>query len=310
MFKTYAGPVEGAGAEVYLRPETAQGMFLNFANVLQTSRKKPPFGIAQVGKSFRNEITPGNFIFRTREFEQMELEFFVPPAEGPKWYEYWRNARLQWYVDLGIPKELLRLRDHDADELSHYSTGTADVEFMFPWGWGELEGIAQRTDYDLKQHAAHSGEKLEYFDQTANERYVPYVIEPAAGATRTMAAFLLAAYDEDVVNDETRTVLRLHPRLAPYKVAVLPLSKKDTLTPLARDVFATLSDRYMVDYDETQAIGRRYRRQDEIGTPLCVTIDFDSLEDGAVTVRDRDSTEQVRVPIDGLLAEIGARLGF
>jgi glycyl-tRNA synthetase len=310
MFKTQAGPVEGAGADVYLRPETAQGMFVNFGNVLQTSRKKPPFGIAQVGKSFRNEITPGNFIFRTREFEQMELEFFVPPADGPEWYQYWCNERLQWYVDLGIPQDMLQLRAHDADELSHYSAGTADVEFLFPWGWGELEGIAQRTDYDLVQHAKHSGERLDYFDQATNERYVPYVIEPAAGATRTMAAFLLAAYDEDEINGEARTVLRLHPRLAPYKVAVLPLSKKDTLTPLAKQVFQTLSDRYMCDYDETQAIGRRYRRQDEIGTPLCVTIDFDSLEDGAVTIRERDSTAQVRVPIESLVAEISARLGF
>ena len=310
MFKTHAGPVEGAGADVYLRPETAQGMFLNFANVLQTSRKKPPFGIAQVGKSFRNEITPGNFIFRTREFEQMEMEFFVPPAEGPQWYEYWCTERLNWYVDLGMPREMLRLRPHDDDELSHYSAGTSDVEFLFPWGWGELEGIAQRTDYDLKQHAAHSGQKLDYFDQANNERYVPFVIEPAAGATRTMAAFLLAAYDEDEVGGESRTILRLHPRLAPYKVAVLPLSKKETLTPLAKRVFTTLADRYNVDYDDTQSIGRRYRRQDEVGTPLCVTVDFDSLEDDAVTIRDRDTTEQVRVPIAALLAEVSGRLGF
>ena len=310
MFKTHAGPVEGEGADVYMRPETAQGMFVNFANVLQTSRKKPPFGIAQVGKSFRNEITPGNFIFRTREFEQMECEFFVPPAESATWYEYWCTARLQWYIDLGIPAEMLRLRPHDADELSHYSTGTSDIEFHYPWGWGELEGIAQRTNYDLNQHAQHSGEKLDYFDQATNERYVPYVIEPAAGVNRAMAAFLLAAYDEDVVNDEPRTVLRLHPRLAPYKVAVLPLSKKDTLTPLAHQIRRTLAERYMVEYDETQAIGRRYRRQDEIGTPLCVTVDFDSLEDGAVTIRDRDTTEQVRVPIDSLVAEVSARLGF
>jgi glycyl-tRNA synthetase len=302
--------VEGAGAEVYMRPETAQGMFVNFVNVLQTSRKKPPFGIAQVGKSFRNEITPGNFIFRTREFEQMEMEFFVPPAESATWYEYWCSARMQWYIDLGIPAEMLVLRPHDADELSHYSAGTSDIEFLYPWGWGELEGIAQRTDYDLSQHAQHSGEKLDYFDQATGERYVPYVIEPAGGVNRAMAAFLLAAYDEDVVNDEIRTVLRLHPRLAPYKVAVLPLSKKDTLTPLAHEIRRTLSTRYMVDYDETQAIGRRYRRQDEIGTPLCVTVDFDSLEDGAVTIRDRDTTEQVRVPIDRVLAEVGERLGF
>jgi glycyl-tRNA synthetase len=310
MFKTSSGPVEGSGADVYLRPETAQGMFVNFANVLQTSRKRPPFGIAQVGKSFRNEITPGNFIFRTREFEQMELEFFVPPSEGPQWYEYWCNERLEWYVDLGIPREMLRIRPHEADELSHYSTGTADVEFLFPWGWGELEGIAQRTDYDLTQHSQHSGSKLDFFDQATNERYVPYVIEPAAGANRTMAAFMLAAYDEDVINDEPRTVLRLHPRLAPYKVAVLPLSKKDTLTPLAKEIYKSLSRHWMCDYDETQAIGRRYRRQDEIGTPLCVTVDFDSLEDGAVTVRDRDSTEQVRVSIDSLVSVVTEKLGF
>ena len=310
MFKTFAGPVEGSGAEVYLRPETAQGMFVNFSNVLQTSSKKPPFGIAQVGKSFRNEITPGNFIFRTREFEQMELEFFVPPAEGPKWYEYWCNARMQWYVDLGIPADMLRLRAHDADELSHYSAGTADVEFAYPWGWGELEGIAQRTNFDLNQHATHSGQKLDYFDQSTNERYVPFVIEPAAGVNRAMAAFLLAAYEEQAVGDEVRTVLHLHPRLAPYKIAVLPLSKKENLTPLARSIFESLGERYMVDYDDTQSIGKRYRRQDEIGTPLCITVDFDSLEDGAVTIRDRDSMEQVRVPIAGLESEVRARLGF
>ncbi len=310
MFKTFAGPVEGSGAEVYLRPETAQGMFVNFTNVLQTSRKKPPFGIAQVGKSFRNEITPGNFIFRTRAFEQMELEFFVPPAEGPEWYEYWCNARMQWYVDLGIPAEMLRLRAHDADELSHYSAGTADVEFAYPWGWGELEGIAQRTNFDLNQHATHSGQKLDYFDQSTNERYVPFVIEPAAGVNRAMAAFLLAAYEEQQVGDEARTVLHLHPRLAPYKIAVLPLSKKDTLTPVARSIFESLGERYMVDYDDTQSIGKRYRRQDEIGTPLCVTVDFDSLEDGAVTIRDRDSMEQVRTPIAELETEIRSRLGF
>ena len=310
MFKTFAGPVEGSGAEVYLRPETAQGMFVNFANVLQTSRKKPPFGIAQVGKSFRNEITPGNFIFRTREFEQMELEFFVPPSEGPKWYEYWCKARLQWYVDLGIPLEMLRLRPHDADELSHYSTGTADVEFAYPWGWGELEGIAQRTNFDLNQHATHSGQKLDYFDQSTNERYVPFVIEPAAGVNRAMAAFLLAAYEEDEIGGEVRTVLRLHPRLAPYKVAILPLSKKDTLTPVAREIFENLGERYMVDYDDTQSIGKRYRRQDEIGTPLCITVDFDSLEDGAVTIRDRDTTEQVRVLVADLENQVRIRLGF
>jgi glycyl-tRNA synthetase len=310
MFKTHAGPVEDTAADVYLRPETAQGMFTNFMNVLNTTRKKPPFGIAQVGKSFRNEITPGNFVFRTREFEQMEMEFFVPPAEAEQWYEYWRAERFRWYVELGMPEAKLRLRAHDADELSHYSSGTSDVEFLFPWGWDELEGIANRGDYDLTQHALHSGEKLEYFDQAANERYVPHVIEPAAGATRTMMAFLMAAYDEEEVGDESRTVLRLHPRLAPYKVAVLPLSKKDTLTPLARDVLARLQVHFMTDYDETQSIGRRYRRQDEIGTPLCVTVDFDSLDDKAVTLRDRDTMEQERVPIDDLVAMVRDRLGL
>jgi glycyl-tRNA synthetase len=308
MFKTFAGPVEGAGAEVYLRPETAQGMFTQFKNVLDTSRKKPPFGIAQVGKSFRNEITPGNFIFRTREFVQMEMEFFVPPDDAPKWFEYWCAERYRWYVDLGIPEDKLRLRPHDPEELSHYSAGTSDVEFLYPWGWGELEGIANRGDYDLTQHTKHSGEKLEYYDQAANERYTPHVIEPAAGATRTMMAFLLAAYTEDEVGGEARTVLKLHPRLAPYKVAVLPLSKKDTITPLAREVLGLLQPHMMVDYDETQSIGRRYRRQDEIGTPWCVTVDFDSLDDRAVTIRDRDSLEQVRLPIDDLVAELRGRL--
>jgi glycyl-tRNA synthetase len=310
MFQTHAGPVEGEGATVYMRPETAQGMFVNFANVLQTSRKKPPFGIAQVGKSFRNEITPGNFIFRTREFEQMEMEFFVPPAESAKWYEYWCETRMQWYIDLGIPADMLRLRAHDADELSHYSSGTSDIEFKFPWGWGELEGIAQRTNFDLNRHAEFSKQKLDYFDQATNERYVPFVVEPAAGANRTMAAFLLAAYDEDVVNDEPRTVLRLHPRLAPYQVAILPLSKKDSLTPLADSIFATLSKRYYCDYDETQAIGRRYRRQDEIGTPYCITVDFDSLEDGQVTIRERDTTKQERVSIDQLEQVLSEKIGF
>ncbi len=310
MFKTQAGPVEGAGADVYLRPETAQGMFINFKNVLETSRKKPPFGIAQVGKSFRNEITPGNFVFRTREFEQMELEFFVPPEEADDWYEYWMNERYQWYLDLGIPSDQLRMRPHEDDELSHYSSGTSDVEFMFPWGWGELEGVANRGDYDLRQHAEHSGQKLEYFDQGTGERYVPHCIEPAAGATRSMMAFLMAAYDEEEVNDDTRTVLRLHPRLAPYKVAVLPLSKKDTLLPKAEEVLALLQPHFMCDYDITQAIGKRYRRQDEIGTPYCVTIDFDSLEDDAVTVRERDSMEQDRIPVDGLVNYLEERLAL
>ena len=310
MFKTFVGPVEEADNVAYLRPETAQGMFVNFLNVLQTSRKKPPFGIAQMGKSFRNEISPGNFVFRTREFEQMELEFFVPPDEGQKWFEYWLEERMRWYTDLGMPADRLRLRHHDPDELSHYSAGTADVEFMYPWGWGELEGIANRTDFDLKAHSAASGEKLEYFDQAAGERYVPHVIEPAAGATRTMMAFLIAAYTEDEIGGESRTVLRLHHRLAPYKVAVLPLSKKDTLTPVAREVLALVQPHWQCDYDETQSIGRRYRRQDEIGTPLCVTVDFETLDDRAVTIRDRDTLEQVRVPIDSLVDELRARLSI
>jgi glycyl-tRNA synthetase len=308
MFKTFAGPIEEDAAVAYLRPETAQGMFTNFANVLQSSRKKPPFGIAQVGKAFRNEITTQNWIFRTREFELMELEFFVPPEDAPKWYEYWCAERLQWYVDLGIPEDMLRLRAHDPDELSHYSSGTADIEFLYPWGWGELEGVAQRTDYDLTQHAKYSGERLDYFDATTNTRYVPYVVEPAAGATRTMAAFLLAAYDEDEIGGEPRTVLRLDHRLAPYKVAVLPLSKKETLMGVAKEVYGLVAQQWMADYDDTQSIGRRYRRQDEVGTPYCVTVDFESLEDRAVTIRERDSTEQVRVPIDALVAELADRL--
>lgn len=308
MFKTHAGPIEGDANTAYLRPETAQGMFINFKNVLDSSRKKPPFGIAQVGKSFRNEITPGNFIFRTREFEQMELEFFVAPNEAGQWFDYWCKERFQWYIDLGIPEDKLRLRPHDEDELSHYSAGTSDVEFLYPWGWGELEGIANRTDYDLKQHGEHSGQRLEYFDQATNERYVPYVIEPAAGATRTMMAFLLAAYDEEEVRGETRTVLRLHHRLAPYKVAVLPLSRKDELIPVAKEVLDLLQPQWMCDYDETQSIGRRYRRQDELGTPYCVTIDFESLEDRAVTVRERDAMTQDRVSIEQLGAYLRDRL--
>jgi glycyl-tRNA synthetase len=304
MFKTNTGPVADEGSIAYLRPETAQGMFVNFKSVQTTSRKKPPFGIAQIGKSFRNEITPGNFVFRTREFEQMELEFFVPPAEADRWFDYWVEARYRWYIDLGIAEASVRLRPHEKEELSHYSTGTTDVEFLFPWGWGELEGIANRTDFDLKAHSEASGETLDYFDPTTNERYTPYVIEPAAGATRSMMAFLIASYAEDEVGGEKRVVLRLHPRLAPYKVAVLPLSKKETLTPLAREVLGLLQPHWVCDYDETQAIGRRYRRQDEIGTPYCVTIDFDSLEDRQVTVRERDSTQQVRLPIDDLVTHL------
>ena len=301
MFKTQAGPVVDTSAEVYLRPETAQGMFMNFANVLNTSRKKPPFGIAQIGKSFRNEITPGNFVFRTREFEQMEMEFFVPPNEAPEWYEYWCKERHNWYLDLGIPEDKLRLREHDADELSHYSAATADIEFLFPWGWDELEGVANRTDFDLKKHAEASGSRLEYHDPNSDERYTPYVIEPAAGATRAAMAFLMAAYDEEEVNDDTRTVLRLDPRIAPYKVAVLPLSKKPELIGPSQEVLEILQPQWMCDYDQTQAIGRRYRRQDEIGTPYCVTIDFDTLDDQAVTVRERDTMTQERIPIVGLV---------
>jgi glycyl-tRNA synthetase len=284
-------------------------MFINVLHVLQTTRKRPPFGIAQVGKSFRNEITPGNFVFRTREFEQMEMEYFVPPDDGPKWYEYWCQERLQWYIDHGIPADQLRLRPHTDDELSHYSAGTSDVEFLFPWGWDELEGIANRTDYDLTQHAKHSGERLEYFDQATGERYVPHVIEPAAGATRTAMAFLIAAYDEEEVRGETRVVLRLHPRIAPYQVAVLPLSKKDELVPVAEEVLGLLQPHWMCDYDLTQSIGRRYRRQDELGTPFCVTVDFDTLDDRSVTVRDRDSMEQDRVKIDDLVENLATRLG-
>jgi glycyl-tRNA synthetase len=307
MFKTHAGPIENEGTVAYLRPETAQGMFTNFANVLTTSRKRPPFGIAQVGKSFRNEITPQNFVFRTREFEQMEMEYFVPPDEAPQWFEYWLGERYRWYRDLGIPEDELRVRHHSAEELSHYSSQTADIEFLFPWGWDELEGVANRGDYDLTAHAKASGERLEYFDQTTGERYVPHVIEPAAGATRAMMAFLIAAYDEDEVAGESRTVLHLDWRLAPYQVAVLPLSRKEELEGVSRRVLTLLQPHYMCDYDVTQSIGRRYRRQDEIGTPWAVTIDFDSLDDGAVTVRDRDTTEQVRVPIEGLLAELASR---
>ena len=312
MFKTHVGPVEDTGSIAYLRPETAQGILVNYANVQTTSRKKPPFGIAQIGKSFRNEITPGNFIFRTREFEQMEMEFFVPPDEAPKWFEYWCQARFQWYLDLGIPESSLRLRPHDADELSHYSVGTSDVEFMYPWGWGELEGIANRTDYDLKQHAEFSGQDLSYFDQDTDTRYVPYVIEPAAGADRATLAFLLAAFHEEEVSTaggktETRTVLRLDPRLAPNKVAVLPLSKKPELVPIADRVAGDLRKYGMIDVDSAGSIGRRYRRQDEVGTPLCVTIDFETLEDDAVTVRDRDTMEQTRVSLDRLVEAIRDR---
>ena len=314
MFETTVGPVKESGSVAYLRPETAQGIFVNFKNVLQFSRKKPPFGIAQVGKSFRNEITPGNFIFRTREFEQMEMEFFVPPEEAQKWFEHWLAERERWYTDLGIRPDHLRLRAHDADELSHYSSGTSDVEYLFPIGWSELEGIANRGDFDLTRHAEFSGQKLEYFDQATGARYVPHVIEPAAGADRATLAFLVDAYDEETVEregagaGETRTVLRLHPRLAPVKAAVLPLVGKDGQPELAREVHATLRGRLQVEYDEGGAIGKRYRRQDEIGTPFCLTIDHESLEDRTVTLRDRDSLSQERIAIDAITEEIERRV--
>ncbi len=317
MFETTVGPVKESGSVAYLRPETAQGIFINFKNVLQFSRRKPPFGIAQVGKSFRNEITPGNFIFRTREFEQMELEFFVPPDDAQRWFEHWLGERERWYVELGLRSDHLRLRAHDPDELSHYSSGTSDVEYLFPIGWSELEGIANRGDFDLTQHAEFSGEKLEYFDQTSGERYVPHVIEPAAGADRATLAFLVDAYDEELVEregageGELRTVLRLHPRLAPIKAAVLPLVKKDGQPELAREIHRALRGRAgigMVEYDDGGAIGKRYRRQDEIGTPFCLTIDHQSLEDRTVTLRERDSLTQERLPIDGLAEELERRV--
>jgi len=319
MFETTIGPVKESGARAYLRPETAQGIFVNFKNVLQFSRKKPPFGIAQVGKSFRNEITPGNFIFRTREFEQMEMEFFVPPKEAQEWFEHWLGERMRWYEELGLRPDHLRLRAHEKDELSHYSSQTSDVEYLFPIGWSELEGIANRGDFDLKQHAEFSGEKLEYFDQVSGERYVPHVIEPAAGADRATLAFLVDAYDEEIVPaaagegggaaaGEKRTVLRLHPRLAPVKVAVMPLVKKDGQPELARKVYEELRGRMQAEYDEGGSIGKRYRRQDEIGTPWGVTIDHQSIEDGTVTLRDRDSLAQDRLKIDELGPELERRL--
>jgi glycyl-tRNA synthetase len=316
MFKTHAGPVDDDGAVVWLRPETAQGMFVDFATIQRTSRKKVPFGIAQMGKSFRNEITPGNFVFRTREFEQMEMEFFVVPGTDEDWHQYWIDARRAWYEDLGMRSENIRIREHAADELSHYAKRTVDLEFYFPdasMGWSELEGIANRTDFDLKAHEAASGQDLSYFDQAANERFHPYVIEPAAGATRATLAFLYDAYRVEQAPDadgtmQERVVLKLDPRLAPYQVAVLPLSKKPELSEVSRRVFDLLKVDRMVEYDETQSIGRRYRRQDEIGTPACVTVDFETLEDSAVTVRDRDTMVQERVSIDRLPAYLDERL--
>jgi glycyl-tRNA synthetase len=308
MFKTHVGPVEDEASNVYLRPETAQGIFVNFKNVLQFARKKPPFGIAQVGKAFRNEITTQSFIFRTYEFEQMEIEFFVPPADAPEWHRRWMDERVGWYTDLGIRPDHLRLREHGPDELSHYSSATSDVEYLFPMGWSELEGIANRGDYDLRRHAEFSGEKLEYVDTATGDRYVPHVVEPSAGADRAMLAFMVDAYDEEEVEGRGRTVLRLHPRLAPVKVAVLPLVSRDGMPEKARAVYEELRTRLPAEYDEGGSIGRRYRRQDEIGTPWGVTIDGQTMEDDTVTLRDRDSLEQVRLPVAGLVGEVERRL--
>ncbi|MBB6283018.1 glycine--tRNA ligase [Geobacillus subterraneus] len=309
MFKTYQGVTESSANEIYLRPETAQGIFVNFKNVQRTMRKKLPFGIAQIGKSFRNEITPGNFTFRTREFEQMELEFFCKPGEELKWLDYWKQFCKEWLLSLGMNDEHIRLRDHTKEELSHYSNATTDIEYQFPFGWGELWGIASRTDYDLKQHMEYSGEDFHYLDQETNERYIPYCIEPSLGADRVTLAFMIDAYDEEELEDgTTRTVMHLHPALAPYKAAVLPLSKK--LGDGARRIYEELAKHFMVDYDETGSIGKRYRRQDEIGTPFCITYDFESEQDGQVTVRDRDTMEQVRLPIEELKAFLEEKIAF
>ena len=311
MFKTFQGVTEDAKNQIYLRPETAQGIFVNFKNIQRTTRRKVPFGVAQVGKSFRNEITPGNFTFRTREFEQMELEFFCKPGTDLDWFAYWRAFCRDWLTGLNMREENLRLRDHEPEELSHYSKATTDFEFLFPFGWGELWGVADRTDFDLSAHQKESGESMEYFDQESGEKYVPYVVEPSLGADRVTLAFLVDAYDEEVVDPEkndVRTVLRLHPALAPFKCAVLPLSKK--LGEQAGEVRRRLARSFMVDYDDAGSIGKRYRRQDEIGTPLCVTYDFDSEADGCVTVRDRDSMAQVRIPIDELEAYIAERISY
>ena len=309
MFKTFQGVTEDAKNTVYLRPETAQGIFVNFNNVQRTTRRKLPFGIGQIGKSFRNEITPGNFIFRVREFEQMELEFFCKPGTDLEWFDYWRSYCHNWLLAIGLRDENLRLRDHDPEELSFYSKATTDFEFMFPFGWGELWGIADRTDYDLTQHQNTSGENLEYFDQETNTKYIPYVIEPSLGVERSVLAVLVDAYDEEVVDPEkndTRVVMHLHPALAPFKCAVLPLSKK--LAEPATEIFHGLQKKFMVDYDESGSIGKRYRRQDEIGTPFCVTVDFDTAEDGCVTVRNRDTMEQERIKVGDLEAYIAERI--
>ena len=309
MFKTFQGVTEDSKSEIYLRPETAQGIFVNFKNVLRTTRRKIPMGIAQVGKAFRNEITPGNFTFRTREFEQMELEFFCKPGTDLEWFEYWRNYCRNWLLNLGIKEENIRLRDHSPEELCFYSKGTTDIEFLFPFGWGELWGIADRTDYDLKQHMEYSKEDFTYLDQETGERYVPYCVEPSLGCDRVALAFLCNAYDEEeIAKGDVRTVLHLHPALAPYKVAVLPLSKK--LSPKAEETFDKLSKRYMCEYDEAGSIGKRYRREDEIGTPYCITVDFETENDNSVTIRDRDTMEQVRVKIDELEKWIDEKLEF
>jgi glycyl-tRNA synthetase len=309
MFKTFQGVTEDSASELYLRPETAQGIFVNFKNVQRTTRKKLPFGIAQVGKSFRNEITPGNFIFRIREFEQMELEFFCAPGTDLEWYHFWKDYCHKFLLALGMKDDSIRLREHEQEELSHYSKGTTDIEFMFPFGWGELWGIADRTDFDLKSHADHSGENFEYLDPYTNEKFIPYCVEPSLGADRVALAFLCNAYEEQALEGgDVRTVLHLHPALAPFKCAVLPLSKK--LSEQAQVVYEKLAKKFMVDFDETGSIGKRYRREDEIGTPYCVTVDFETETDGCVTVRDRDSMEQIRLPIDELAAYIEARLDF
>jgi glycyl-tRNA synthetase len=308
MFKTHMGPVEDEGSVAYLRPETAQGIFVNFKNVLQFARKKPPFGIAQMGKSFRNEITPGNFVFRMREFEQMEMEYFVPPAEATSWFEYWLDERMRWYTDLGLRPDHLRLRPHPEEELSHYSSATSDVEYLFPIGWSELEGIANRGDFDLTQHAKFSGEKLDYVDTATGDRYVPHVVEPAAGVDRSMLAFMVDAYDEEEIEGRQRTLLRLHPRLAPVKVAVLPLVSRDGMPERGRQIYEDLRRRMPAEFDEGGSIGKRYRRQDEIGTPWGVTIDGQTTEDGTVTLRDRDSLEQVRIAAAELGDELERRL--
>ena len=309
MFKTFQGVTEDAKAEIYLRPETAQGIFVNFKNVLRTTRRKMPMGIAQIGKSFRNEITPGNFTFRTREFEQMELEFFCKPGTDLEWHAYWKKFCEEWLLSLGMKKENIRLRDHSPEELSHYSNATTDIEFLFPFGWGELWGIADRTDFDLKQHMEYSKQDMTYLDQESGEKYIPYCIEPSLGADRVALAFLCNSYEKEEVSEgDVRTVLKLHPALAPYKVAVLPLSKK--LSDKAREVYEKISKSFMCDYDEAGSIGKRYRREDEIGTPYCVTIDFDTLEDESVTVRDRDTMEQVRVKIDELTDWVEEKIKF